>query len=201
MPAKKTAVIGGTFNPVHNGHIFLAQLLINETEYSRLIFIPVNKPSHKIEEVVMSAEHRVNMLQMSIQDISSNEKEIILDDCEISRGGLSYSLDTVNYIYNTYEVDGKLGFIIGDDLAATLSTWYKWDILKEKVTFLIAKRETFSDKNIMLPQDLDYRIMNNAIKEISSSSVRMKIMKGEDVSGFLPVSVYEYIKEHRLYIS
>ncbi|MCK5155676.1 MAG: nicotinate-nicotinamide nucleotide adenylyltransferase, partial [Spirochaetales bacterium] len=136
MPAKKTAVIGGTFNPVHNGHIFLAQLLINETEYSRLIFIPVNKPSHKIEEVVMSAEHRVNMLQMSIQDISSNEKEIILDDCEISRGGLSYSLDTVNYIYNTYEVDGKLGFIIGDDLAATLSTWYKWDILKEKVTFL-----------------------------------------------------------------
>ncbi len=201
MPAKKTAVIGGTFNPVHNGHIFLAQLLINETEYSRLIFIPVNKPSHKIEEVVMSAEHRVNMLQMSIQDISSNEKEIILDDCEISRGGLSYSLDTVNYIYNTYEVDGKLGFIIGDDLAATLSTWYKWDILKEKVTFLIAKRETFSDKNIMLPPDLDYRIMNNAIKEISSSSVRMKIMKGEDVSGFLPVSVYEYIKEHRLYIS
>lgn len=201
MPAKKTAVIGGTFNPVHNGHIFLAQLLINETEYSRLIFIPVNKPSHKIEEVVMSAEHRVNMLQMSIQDISSNEKEIILDDCEISRGGLSYSLDTVNYIYNTYEVDGKLGFIIGDDLAATLSTWYKWDILKEKVTFLIAKRETFSDKNIMLPPDLDYRIMNNAIKEISSSSVRMKIIKGEDVSGFLPVSVYEYIKEHRLYIS
>ena len=200
MPAKKTAIIGGTFNPVHNGHIFLAQLVITKTEYSRLLFIPVNKPSHKIEEVVMPAEHRVNMLQMAIHEIPLREKEIVLDDCEISRGGLSYSLDTVNYIYNKYDIDGKLGFIIGDDLAATLSTWYKWDILKEKVTFLIAKRETSSPDFIKLPADSNYRIMNNAIKEISSNSLRMKIMKGEDVSRFLPVSVYEYIKEHRLYI-
>ncbi|NQT59550.1 MAG: nicotinate (nicotinamide) nucleotide adenylyltransferase [Bacteroidetes bacterium] len=199
MSAKKTAIIGGTFNPVHIGHIYLAQLIINQTDYSRLLFIPVNKPSHKIEKLAISADHRMQMLQMALNGITAIDTEIVLDDCEITRGGLSYSLDTVNYIYNTYEVEGKLGFIIGDDLAAGLPTWYKWDILKEKVTFLIARRESSLSDDLKLPDGISYRFMKNEVKEISSRILRMKIMNGDDVSEFLPVSVYEYIKENRLY--
>lgn len=201
MQAKKTAIIGGTFNPVHLGHIYLAQLIIDNTDYARLLFIPVNKPSHKIEEMAISAEHRMNMLQIAIQNISTinTDIEIVVDDCEINRGGLSYSLDTVDYVYNTYEIEGKLGFVIGDDLAAGLSTWYKWDVLKERVSFLIARRDSYQSGDIKLPDGVSHRILKNTVKEISSSTLRMKIMRSEDVSDFLPVSVYEYIKENRLY--
>ena len=201
MQTKKTAIIGGTFNPVHIGHIYLAQLIIANTDYTRLIFIPVNRPSHKVENMAVSAAHRINMLQMAIGEITTDNTEIILDDCEINRGGLSYSLDTVNYVYSTYKIEGKLGFVIGDDLAAGLSAWYKWDILKGKVTFLIANRDfsLFDDKN--LPDGIHCRFMKNSVKDISSSTLRMKIMNGGDVSEFLPVAVYEYIKENRLYNS
>ena len=199
MKAKKTAIIGGTFDPVHVGHIYLAQLIINQTDYSRLIFIPANKPSHKIEKLPISANHRIQMLQMALDGINALNTEIVIDDCEIIRGGLSYSLDTVNYIYNSYAVEGKLGFIIGDDLVEGLSTWYKWDVLREKVTFLIAKRESLYYDDQKLPDGISCRFMKNAVKEISSSILRMKIMNDEDVSGFLPDSVYEYIKENRLY--
>jgi len=199
LRAKKTAIIGGTFNPVHMGHIYLAQLIINNTDYSRLLFIPVNKPSHKIEIMAISADHRIKMIKMAIHEISAINIEIVVDDCEIDRGGLSYSLDTVNYVYNNYEVEGKLGFIIGDDLTAGLPTWYKWDLLKRKVTFLIARRESTLSDNIKLPDGISYKFMKNTVKEVSSSSLRMKIMSGDDVSEFLPVSVYEYIKENRLY--
>ena len=199
MRAKKTAIIGGTFNPVHMGHIYLAQLIINNTDYSRLLFIPVNKPSHNIGIMAISADHRIKMIKMAIHEISAINIEIVVDDCEIDRGGLSYSLDTVNYVYNNYEVEGKLGFIIGDDLTAGLPTWYKWDLLKRKVTFLIARRESTLSDNIKLPDGISYKFMKNTVKEVSSSSLRMKIMSGDDVSEFLPVSVYEYIKENRLY--
>ncbi|MBL7006014.1 MAG: nicotinate (nicotinamide) nucleotide adenylyltransferase [Spirochaetia bacterium] len=203
MQVKKTAILGGTFNPVHKGHIYLSQLIIRNTDYSRLLFIPVNKPSHKIEKMAISAEHRISMLKMAIQEIASvnDNTELVLDDCEINRGGLSFSLDTVNYVYNTYSIEGKLGFIIGDDLVAGLENWYNWDILKGKVTFLIAKREFSLLEDHWLPDGISYKYLENAVKEISSSTLRMKIMKGEDVSEFLPVSVYEYIKENRLYNS
>ncbi len=201
MQVKKTAIIGGTFNPVHKGHIYLAQLLIQNTDYSRLLFIPVNKPSHKIEKMAISADHRITMLKMAIQEISAVNSELVLDPCEIFRGGLSFSLDTVNYVYNTYKIEGKLGFVIGDDLVAGLADWYKWDILKGLVTFLIARREFSLSEDHKLPEGISYKFLENAVKDISSSTLRMKIMKGEDVSGLLPVSVYEYIKENRLYYS
>jgi nicotinate-nucleotide adenylyltransferase len=195
----KTAIIGGTFNPVHIGHLYLAQLIITKTDYSRLLFIPVNRPSHKIEKMAISAAHRMNMLHMAIRDIRTDDRDIIIDDCEINRGGLSYSLDTVNYVYNNYNVEGKLGFIIGDDLAAGLATWYRWDVLKQKVTFLIARRESSLSDDAKLPEGISYRFLKNAVKEISSSNLRMKIMNGDNVSEFLPDTVYEYIKENRLY--
>jgi len=149
--------------------------------------------------MAISADHRIKMIKMAIHEISAINIEIVVDDCEIDRGGLSYSLDTVNYVYNNYEVEGKLGFIIGDDLTAGLPTWYKWDLLKRKVTFLIARRESTLSDNIKLPDGISYKFMKNTVKEVSSSSLRMKIMSGDDVSEFLPVSVYEYIKENRLY--
>jgi nicotinate-nucleotide adenylyltransferase len=201
LQAKKTAIIGGTFNPVHLGHTYLAQLIIANTDYTRLIFIPVNRPSHKVENMAISAAHRINMLHMALGGITTDTTEIILDECEINRGGLSYSLDTVNYVYNTYKIEGRVGFVIGDDLAAGLAAWYKWDLLKEKVTFLIANRDfsLFDDKN--LPDGINCRFLKNAVKDISSSTLRMKIMNGGDVSEFLTVAVYEYIKENRLYNS
>ncbi len=201
MKPKTTAVIGGSFNPFHNGHLHLAQQILNTANYERLIFVPVYRPSHKLEEVKIPAKHRIAMLELAVDSLNLQGKEVIIEQCEIERGGYSYSFETVNYLYQTYRISGLVRFVIGDDLAPGLASWYKWEQLREKVVFVIARREETDPESIIVPQGCMYAILDNPILEISSSLIREKLGAGEKTGDLMPDAVYAYITTNRLYQS
>ncbi|MCF7942974.1 MAG: nicotinate (nicotinamide) nucleotide adenylyltransferase [Spirochaetia bacterium] len=203
MKSEKTAVIGGSFNPIHNGHLYLAQQILNAENYERLIFVPLNRPSHKHEGegVRISAKHRIAMLELAVESLNLQGKEVIIERCEIERGGYSYSFETVIYLYQMYSISGLLGFVIGDDLAPDLASWYKWEQLREIVMFIIARREQTAPENIIVPEGCLYTVLDNPIMEVSSSLIREKLGSGEKTGDLMPDAVYAYIKRNRLYYS
>jgi nicotinate-nucleotide adenylyltransferase len=206
VKSEKTAVIGGSFNPFHNGHLHLAQQILNADNYERLIFVPVNRPSHKDEGegeggVRISAKHRIAMLELAVESLNQQGKEVIVELCEIERGGYSYSFETVTYLYQMYSISGLIGFVIGDDLAPALASWYKWEQLREIVLFIIARREQTDPENIIVPEGCMYTVLDNPILEVSSSLIRKKLGAGEKTGDLMPDAVYAYIKRNRLYQS
>jgi len=173
VKSEKTAVIGGSFNPFHNGHLHLAQQILNADNYERLIFVPVNRPSHKDEGegeggVRISAKHRIAMLELAVESLNQQGKEVIVELCEIERGGYSYSFETVTYLYQMYSISGLIGFVI---------------------------------ENIIVPEGCMYTVLDNPILEVSSSLIRKKLGAGEKTGDLMPDAVYAYIKRNRLYQS
>src|SRR5690554_5065430 len=117
----RTAVIGGTFDPVHLGHLHLLHSLVTLTDYQRVLVIPVAKPAHKPHEKSVSDTDRLTMLKLALDEYKilypdNREVELLVEDIEIKRGGTSYMFDTVNELYNSYKISGQIGIVLGDDL-------------------------------------------------------------------------------------
>jgi len=194
--AKQYAVLGGTFNPPHNGHLTVIRHVLKHTQFERIIVVPTHRPAHKAAADV-PADKRLEMTRLAVEQIP----ECIVDDCEIHRKGTSYTIDTVQEIKQRYAVSGELGFIIGFDLIDGLTSWKNWDLLKEEVLFIIAKRnQEKTDFHIPLEQDR-YIILENALVPVSSESIRELIRTGnfEAAEDDLPPQVSAYIRKHGLY--
>ena len=117
----KIAVLGGSFNPVHKGHLLLADSVCTQLGYDKLLFIPVSAPPHKIIKNAASSFDRLKMLQLACED----DFRFAVDSCEIDRGGISYTWDTVCFLEHKYaeQLSAKIGLIVGQDLAAEFSKW------------------------------------------------------------------------------
>ena len=202
----KTAIIGGTFDPVHYGHLHLLHWLITTTDYQRILFIPVFRPPHKAYDRKVADSDRVNMLKLALQAYPAKYPEdrtveLIVDDCEIQRQGVSYMFDTVREVLDRYQVAGKPAVVIGDDLLPGLTTWHRYDELCLMVDFMVFHRSTgFTVRT--LPQGAVGRIMKNPLLDDSSTSIRAILhSKGAaaDLSSLMPQSVVDYIRNHGLY--
>lgn len=203
----RTAVIGGTFDPVHLGHLHLLHSVIQLTDYERVIIIPTAIPPHKSDEPSVSSEERLAMLELALLDYprlypKDRSALVLIDTCEINRGGISYMFDTVNELYQRYEIDGKIGMIIGDDLVAGLRRWYRFDRLRHLVEFIILRRE-HEERTPMLPPGVIGTFLENPILIDSSTQVRTLLAGGEatetQVATLVSKSVVNYIMEHGLY--
>lgn len=185
----KIGILGGTFNPVHLGHLILAQEMQSQLKLDKVIFIPTNIAAHK-EEIKVSAKDRLAMLKLAVSDNPFFE----VSDLEIKRGGVSYTIDTVETLKKDYPED-KLFLIIGSDLAKDFSTWKQPEILKKEITIVVAQRkEYFFDQNkwfLALP------VTQVAI---SSSLIRELIKKNISIKYLVPEAVLQYIKENNLYL-
>jgi nicotinate-nucleotide adenylyltransferase len=140
------------------------------------------------------------MINLALEDYKKiypedKDIEIILDTCEIDRGGYSYTYDTVRYIYENYNLTNKLGLLMGDDLVPTLTKWYNFDKLKELVKFIICNR---NNEELEI-DNLDYEIVNNVIFEDASSTIRAFVKENKDISSLVSPGVYKYVKSHELY--
>jgi nicotinate-nucleotide adenylyltransferase len=193
----RIAILGGTFNPVHKGHLHIAGEVKSRFGYQRVLFIPANIPAHKKLEVDVGAEHRLQMLELAV----AGRSDFIVDDCELRRGGTSYTIDTVKELPETYPIEGKPGLIIGDDLVEDFKTWRDVDQLVELVDLIIAHRE--SPRAVAI--DYPCRYVDNSLFPISSSQIR-QALQGEDtttgrvsVRRWLPPQVFHYIHRHGLY--
>ena len=136
----RIAVLGGSFNPIHIGHLFLADEVCTRLGYDRVYFVLANIPPHKELAQGASTEQRLEMLQVAIKDDSRFQAET----CEIQRGGISYTYDTLQFLGNRDGniIDGKFGLIMGDDLIEGFESWHNYSQLPEIADIIVAHRMT-----------------------------------------------------------
>ncbi len=183
----KTAIFGGTFNPVHNGHLHLAISVCAELRYDNVIFVPANLSPHKEADDLIANLHRLTMIRRAIADYSF----LSVDECELDRGGVSYTIDTVRYLGSTY---GRLGVIIGDDLVADYSSWRQASELALEADLILGRRK---DNSALLP--FPHQGVSNVRLPISSQLIRERLRTGQAVDYLIPSPVLSYIMEHGLY--
>ena len=206
----KLAILGGSFNPVHKGHLFLAVQAAEEYGYERVLFIPAHEPPHKILSAGASDTDRLEMLKRALSEYGDNR--FVIDDCELKRSGPSYTIDTVYDLEARYKdvLDGKIGLLIGSDLAADFGKWKEPDLLAEKTDIVLGRRppacgstadscsvgesynagETFPWSHLKL---------HNEFYAVSSAAIRRIISEKKDWKSLVPESVYDYVVERKLY--
>ncbi len=184
-------IIGGTFNPVHFGHLFLAETVRTGFGYSRVLFVPTYLPVHKDPAPLAEAAHRLEMLRIATRPYP----EFVVDDCEIRRGDRSYSIDTVREIITRYGLLSKPGFLIGDDLLKGFHQWKEPDALVASTRLIVAHRH----RPDVHPFAYAHDCVDNPVLSISSSQIRDRVRAGESIRFLLPDSVVEYIDENGLY--
>ena len=197
----RIGIFGGAFNPVHNGHINLAKSYLESLSLDKLLLIPTANPPHKTAVDLASEEDRLNMLSIAFKEVDRVE----ISDIEFQRNEKSYTYDTVCELRKIYPND-KLFLIIGDDQFLSFDKWYKYDELLLEVTLCTAAREenkreeilSFAEK--LLNGKSNYYLADFDPIVVSSSEIREKIKKNEDISALVPAEVSEYIKDKGLYI-
>lgn len=185
------AVLGGAFNPIHYGHLGIARAARYDFGYATILFIPSARPAHKKADLKTPAADRVAMIKLAV----ANVDYIRIDTCEIERGGVSYTIDTLDYVKQHYDYDGKIGLIIGDDLVEGFSTWKMVDRIVEQVDLIVAKRDSSKKKHF----EYKHQYLDNPVICAASSDIRRMVKRGENMDGYLPDSVIRYIEENGLY--
>lgn len=185
----KIAMFGGSFDPVHVGHLFIAEEARANLGYDRVVFVPAYQPPHKNDAPAAGAEHRVRMLELALD----GREDFLVETWEIDNRGVSYTIDTVKHLYDSYPIDGRLGLIIGDDLVDGFHTWKGADELEDIVNIIIATREGETSARFR------HSTIDNPPLPVSSSGVRERVKAGKAYRYLVPESVYGYIRTHALY--
>jgi len=207
------AILGGSFNPVHIGHLSLADAVLAAFDYDRIILVPAFQSPFKIGAESASPKDRMDMLASSI----IGDPRLVIDNCEISREGVSYTVDTTEDIIARYKPEGKPGLILGDDLASAFHKWRKPERIAELADIIIARRLPEAGKNngreeypckgdIIASAGCEsgsfpypHKTLNNEIINVSSQRVREKIAGAEDWRYLVPSGARRIIETHRLY--
>lgn len=200
---KCVAILGGTFNPVHIGHIMLADMTISQyPDIEKVIFMPNNLPSYKSPHDIVDEKHRANMLRLAINDNKSYDISMM----EIDRGGVTYTIDTLTDIINI-NPDIKIYFIIGADSLFDLHKWKCYNRILSLCTILAARRDTDFDKMQEYSEKLIKSTGYGCIEFIktpevdaASSDIRDSISMGNIPYTLLPNGVADYIYINGLYV-
>lgn len=188
----KAAILGGTFNPIHYGHLHIAEVARTSCGYDRIIFVPSNLPAHKDAPAAVTPRQRLRMVRLALAGLPG----FVCDPCEIVRGGVSYMIDTVAEIERRYRPEGRLGLIIGDDLLAGFSRWKRAGELAERVDLLVCRRDSSG------PVDFPYRhrCLQNVLLPLSSTGIRDRLASRQTIRFLVPERVRRYIESHGLYL-
>ena len=197
----KIGILGGTFNPIHQGHLILAENAYSELNLDKVIFMPSGISYLKDQTTIVSSEHRINMIRLAIA--SNNHFE--LSTMETKRQGNTYTYETLTALKSQNTQD-ELYFIGGADTLINIDTWRNPDVIFESCKLIIAprdfiERKKLEEKSTMLSQkyNADIFILNSNNIDISSSDIRYKINNKISVKYYLPDSVIEYIAYNSLY--
>jgi nicotinate-nucleotide adenylyltransferase len=183
------AVLGGSFDPVHNGHIEIAEAALSRG-YDKILFIPAWQTPLKGQSLQDSAQIRLDMLLASIH----GNPCFIADDFEVRQGGISYTINTLRYIGSHYELEGKIGLILGDDHAVCFPQWKAADEIIKLADILIARRENHTPA-IPYP----HKHLNNKLCSISSKEVRYLMKQGKRWEHLVPDGARKIIIDRGLY--
>lgn len=202
MPkANKIGLLGGTFNPVHNGHIRMAQIAFEEFLLGKVLFLPSGQPPHKQGDFIAPAHMRTDMLKLAIYDYPS----FFVSNVEIERKGTTYTVDTLEYL--TLENPGsEYYFIIGADTLFELHTWKNIERILGLTKFICVLRpgtdynKVISYANLMQAKyPGSVMVAESKGPSISSTKVRELASTGQSLEGYVPREVAQYINGNRLY--
>lgn len=195
----KLCVFQGTFNPIHNAHLRVAEFVCKNFDFDKILFIPAYNPPHKASDINM-ADNRLEMVKLAIENYDKFE----VSDIEYKRKGKSYTYLTIKELYELYDIDGKINFVIGTDAFEKIESWYETDKLKNLVKFIVFVREDNFDVlryNHLKENGYDFEIQKLSFEDVSSSELRNNLKKGYDISNLVPEKVKEYIGKYELYSS
>ena len=216
----RIGLFGGTFNPIHNGHVLAAKAVCKELCLDKCIWIPSNLPPHKEEENLISAQNRLEMVKLALKE----ETSFKVDDVELRREGTSYTIDSINYFLEK-DPEAEFFLLLGTDAFLLMDSWKKplevyqkvhvvvmyrpdqfsWETqMKEIISFLQNKVDAafcYSTEHrcFFHPIFKTIYIENIPALSISSTEIRQKLTRHEVASSLLHPSVFTYIKEHHLF--
>jgi len=192
---RRVGIFGGSFDPVHQAHVALAEAALVELRLDQVRWIPAGLPWQK-ERVITAAEHRVAMVQQAI----AHEVRFALDLIETQRSGASFTLDTVRALSAAYP--GTQWFLlIGQDQYTALHTWRDWQTLLGLVVLAVANRPGDKRSPHADVQRFPHRMVPLPMLDISSTDIRLRVQEGADISHLVPPQVARYIETHGLYRS
>ena len=193
----KLCVLQGTFNPIHNGHLLMANYAKNNYDYDTILFIPAYKPPHKeIDDDL--ANHRFQMVKLAV----SGESYFGISNIEFQNERFSYTFFTIEELYKRYKIEDRIGFIIGYDAFREITEWFEADKLKNLVHFIVFKRdEELNQDRLALLRQKGYKFSISTMNpiNISSTMVREKLTERQPVGTMIPHAVLEYINKNGLY--
>ncbi len=192
-------IMGGTFDPIHTGHLIIAEQARYELELEKMIFIPAACSPLKTEHPKASAEDRLRMVQLATED----NPAFVVSNIEIERDGLSYTVDTLESLKTTYGNETKLYFITGADAIADILRWRRPEQIVELASVLSLSRPGYSleEAKSALPAEFRERItfIEAPGIEISATDLRKRVSLGKSIKYLVPHTVERYITKRELY--
>lgn len=216
----KIAILGGSFNPLHIGHAMLAETIVMELHYDKVLFVPTCVPPHKEIHTGATTEQRLEMVKKFCESYPGNCFE--LEPCEIERGGVSYTCDTMEFITQKYknEIEGKPALLMGQEIAAEFNKWKNPDKILQLSDIIIVPRYPdyfghcadgqkngplgsykgdFNTKFELQKLKFPYRMLDIPMVTVSSTEIRGKIAAGKSYRYLVPLAVFDYIEKEGLY--
>lgn len=196
------AIMGGTFDPIHFGHLAAAEAVKEELHCDKVLFIPSGNPPHKKMRTLTDVKHRFTMTAMAV----SSNPDFELSNIEISRNGYTYTLDTVKQLLDYYNNNVELIFITGADAILEVETWYKVEELLKLCSFVAVNRPGYEKSK--LEQKLQYlqskynsRLYSIDVPglNISSTDIRNRVKEGRSIKYLVPEEIEKYIYKYELY--
>ncbi len=200
---KKVGIMGGTFNPIHFGHLLLAETAYQQFDLDEVLIMPTKNTYYKKMNNLVQAEDRVNMVKLAIED----NPHFVLSREELNRDGTTYTVDTLTRL-TAQEPDSRFYFIMGADSLYHLESWREPQKILSMAVILVAGREGSgigaslrSQKEYLENKfDADIRMLRSPVMEISSNDLRRRVREGRSIRYLLPKPVAEYIYENKLYL-
>lgn len=199
---KKLGLFGGTFDPIHNGHLQIARAFADELDLDTVVFLPAGDPYHK-DPGQASARHRLAMAELA----AAEDPRFAASDCDIVREGATYTFDTVQ-IFRQQFPQTKLCWLMGMDSLMTLHTWHRWQDLVGQTDIAVAAREGGSLNRApealhgwigRALQEGSLHLLNAPLSPISSTEIRARLKQGLGIGGLVCGSVERYIGRNGLY--
>ncbi len=187
---RKVGILGGTFDPPHNGHILIAEAACAQLGLDQVLFIPSKEPPHKKRPDIIDAELRYEMVELALEGCP----DFSVCRIEIEKSGVSYSVETLKVLREA-EPDTQFYFIVGSDAIPELKTWKNIDEIFLLCKFAIGMRPGFRDHQV--PDGMIR--LKGVFPDTSSSRIRQMLRNGEPVEHLVGQAVYEFIKGRELY--
>jgi nicotinate-nucleotide adenylyltransferase len=189
----RVGILGGSFDPIHNAHLALAQAALTGLGLAQICFVPAGQPWQRAP-LKAAPQHRLAMVRLAVKE----QPHFTVDEIELQRSGASYTIDTVDAL-RTRQPHTNFTLLLGADQWARLTTWHRWQELVQRVDIAVAQR---GDTPLVTPPEL----INMPVHTIamlpmntSSTQIRARLAGGASIAGLVPDAVARYIAQHQLY--